>query len=112
MKLLVGRQYDDKAVQALCSTMPFETTKLPNGGVGFRIMYNDEPLVISAEHAMAMVLVRAQEISRRANDNVNIADAVLAVPSWFTESQRKGKMIFELHTGKPAMYPRSDSIYL
>lgn len=40
---------------------------------------------------MAMVLVKAKEVAASANGNVGIADAVLAVPHWFTDTQRKGK---------------------
>ena len=39
---------------------------------------------------MAMVLVKAKEVAANANGNVGIADAVMAVPHWFTDSQRRG----------------------
>lgn len=42
---------------------------------------------------MAMVLVKAKEVAANANGNVGIADAVLAVPHWFTDAQRKGKTL-------------------
>lgn len=90
MKLLVGRKFDDAAVQAELAKLPFKTVKLPSGGVGISIIYNDEPLVVSAEHAMAMMLVKAKDTSSKANAGVNIGDAVLAVPHWFTEAQRRG----------------------
>lgn len=90
MKMLVGRKYDDADVQAEIANLPFKTVKLPSGGVGISITYNDEPLVVSAEHAMAMMLVKAKDTSSKANAGVNIGDAVLAVPHWFTESQRRG----------------------
>jgi Hsp70 protein len=41
---------------------------------------------------MAMVLVKAKEVAVNANGNVGIADAVIAVPHWFTDAQRKGKI--------------------
>lgn len=90
MKLLVGRKFDDAEVQAEMAKLPYKTVKLPNGGVGIVINYNDEPLTVSAEHAMAMMLVKAKDISSKANAGVNIGDAVLAVPHWFTEAQRRG----------------------
>mmetsp|Transcript_38926 Transcript_38926/g.67368 ORF Transcript_38926/g.67368 Transcript_38926/m.67368 type:complete len:786 (-) Transcript_38926:303-2660(-) len=90
MKMLVGRKFDDADVQAEIANLPFKTVKLPSGGVGISIMYNDEPLTVSAEHAMAMMLVKAKDTSSKANAGVNIGDAVLAVPHWFTESQRRG----------------------
>jgi heat shock protein 4 len=90
MKLLVGRKFKDQDVQVELSKSPFKAVELSNGGVGISILYNDEPLVISAEHAMAMMLVKAKDTSAKANGNLNIADSVLAVPQWFTESQRRG----------------------
>lgn len=90
MKLLVGRQFDDEDVQKEISKTYTQAVKLPNGGVGIEITYNDEPMVVSVEHLMAMMLTRAKSISAGANQGLNIADAVLAVPSYYTESQRRG----------------------
>jgi molecular chaperone DnaK (HSP70) len=42
---------------------------------------------------MAMVLVKAKEVAANANGNVGIADAVMAVPHWFTDAQRKGRVL-------------------
>lgn len=90
MKLLVGRKFDDAEVQQEIAKQPYKCVKLPSGGVGISITYNDEPLVISAEHAMAIMLAKAKDVSCKANGGVSIGDAVLAVPSWYTESQRRG----------------------
>ena len=90
MKLLVGRKFDDPDVQRELSKVPFSATKLENGGVGINVTYNDEKTVISAEHFMAMMLVKAKQIAMKANNNVGIGDAVLAVPHWFTDAQRRG----------------------
>jgi heat shock protein 4 len=90
MKLLVGRQFDDPAVQEELLTVPFKTEKLAGGGVGISVTYNDAPLLVSAEHVMAMMIVKGMDISKNANGNLSIGDAVLAVPHWFTENQRRG----------------------
>ena len=47
---------------------------------------------------MAMVLVKAKEVAASANGNVGIADAVLAVPHWFTDTQRKGTVMVNYST--------------
>ena len=86
----MGRQFDDPDVQRELSLAPFRATKMPGGGVGIIVTYNDEEKVISAEHFMAMMLVKAKDIGAKANGGINIADSVLAVPHWFTESQRRG----------------------
>lgn len=90
MKLLVGRRFDDPEVQRELSKQTFKAAKLPGGGVGICIMYNDEEIVVSAEHVFAMMLVEAKNVARSANGGVSMADSVLAVPNWFTDSQRKG----------------------
>ena len=90
MKLLVGRQFDDPDVQEELKNYNFNAVKLDNGGVGINVMYNGEDKVVPVEHFMAMMLVKAKQISFGANNGVNLADSVLAVPNWFTESQRRG----------------------
>jgi heat shock protein 4 len=89
MKLFVGRNYDDAEVQAELARTALKHTRMPHGGVGFNVSYNDETLTISAEHIMAIMLTRIKGIVQQAN-GVNLADGVLAVPSWFTDSQRVG----------------------
>ena len=91
MKLLVGRNYDDEDVQLELSKSPFKHAKLPNGSVGIAVEYNNDQIILSAEHVMGMMLTKLKDIVLRAN-GVNIGDAVLAVPAWFTDSQRKGIM--------------------
>lgn len=89
MKLFVGRNYDDAEVQAELACCAVKHCKMPHGGVGFNVEYNDETITISAEHVMAIMLTRIKGIVLQAN-GVNLADGVLAVPSWFTDSQRVG----------------------
>ena len=90
MKLIVGRRFDDPEVQKELKNVPYECTKLPDGGIGVNFMYNGEIQVVPVEHIMAMMLVRAKHIACKANNNVNMADAVLAVPNHYTEAQRRG----------------------
>jgi heat shock protein 4 len=90
MKLLVGRHYDAPDVQRELTKLPFKAAKLPHGGVGIYISYDNEQKLVSAEHSLAMMMVLAKETVNKANNGVNIGDAVFAVPNWFTESQRIG----------------------
>lgn len=91
MKLLVGRSYDEEEVQKELSRSPFKHARLPNGSVGIVVEYNNDQIVLSAEHVMAMMLTKLKDIVSKAN-GVNIGDSVLAVPAWFTDAQRKGIM--------------------
>lgn len=52
MKLLVGRNYDEEAVQTELKRHAFKHQKMPHGGVGIRMLYNDEEIVVSAEHIL------------------------------------------------------------
>ena len=97
MKLLVGRKYDDNDVQKEIARNSCKCCKLSSGGVGMSIQYNNNEIIVSAEHAMAMMLVKAKEISNNANaSNINstsivpVSDIVIAVPNHYTDSQRKG----------------------
>ena len=90
MKLLVGRHYDEPEVQKELSKCPFRASKLASNLVGIHLMYNDEEIIVSAEQAFAMMLVKAKEIAAYANNGLNLADAVLAVPNYFNDAQRRG----------------------
>ena len=52
MKLFVGRKFDSPDVQRELKNCPYKAAKLPNGGVGFQLSYNDEPVVLSAEQVL------------------------------------------------------------
>lgn len=90
MKLLVGRKFDDADVQSELAKWPYRAVKMAHGGVGIEVLYNDEIIVVSAEHFMAMMLVKAKDVSLHANNGLNLADSVLSVPHWFTQAQRRG----------------------
>ena len=92
MKLLIGRKYDCAAVQKELKNYPYKTSKLPHGGIGINLTYNDETIVVPVEHVLAMMLVKAKEIAFKANNNVNVAESVLAVPFWYTDAQRRGML--------------------
>ena len=63
---------------------------MQSGNVGVYIMYDGKETVISVEHLMAMMLVKAKDVANKANNGINLADAVIAVPNWYTDSQRRG----------------------
>jgi len=54
------------------------------------LSYNDSDLLVPVEQVMAMMLVKAKETAVKANNNIAVGDAVLAVPHWFTDAQRRG----------------------
>ena len=90
MKMLVGRKFTNPEVQAELEKAPFVGVAMPNGSVGINVMYDDEQITVSAEHFMAMCLVKAMQISSSANSNIGIGDCALAVPAAYTDAQRRG----------------------
>jgi hypothetical protein len=42
---------------------------------------------------MAMMFGKINEIVKEANHNVGIADCVIAIPSWYTDPQRRAVMV-------------------
>ena len=56
MKLLVGRKYEEEDVQTELKRHAFKHQKMPHGGVGICMMYNDEEIVVSAEHVLGKFL--------------------------------------------------------
>jgi heat shock 70kDa protein 4 len=93
VKLLIGRKFDSAAVQRELSQMPFKSSKLPHGGVGISVLYDGNEVVVPAEQVFAMLLMRVKEIGFTANNGVNLADAVLAAPYWFTDAQRRAMLV-------------------
>lgn len=89
MKLLVGRKFDEPEVQKMLSSMSFNAVKMPGGGIGVSMNYDDEDVTVPMEHILAMMITKINSIAAGANGGVNIGDAVIAVPAWFTDAQRR-----------------------
>ena len=92
MKRLVGRPFNAPDVQAELSHLPFEAEALANGNVGIRVEYDNEPKLISAEHFLAMCLVKATQLVAYANNGASMGDCVMAVPASYNDAQRRAIM--------------------
>jgi len=92
MKLLVGRKFHEADVQLEISKCPYKCVEMAHGGVGVSVMYNDEQIVLSAEHMVAVLMKLSCDITKSANNGVALVDAVIAVPYWFTDLQRRALM--------------------
>ena len=89
MKTLVGRQFDEPEVQKELERAAFHAVKMPGGAIGVQVEYDGEQTVLPMEHVLAMSITKINAIAKGANGGINIADAVIAVPSWFTDAQRR-----------------------
>eukprot|EP00624_Nannochloropsis_granulata_P001996 evm.model.NODE_19466_length_64249_cov_18.424255.11 len=88
-KRLIGKKYDEPDVQQEIQSLPFKVIKLPKGGVGYEVSYGGEPTVLSPEQVVAMLFGKVNEIVKNNNNGTPIAEAVVAIPGWFTDSQRR-----------------------
>jgi len=88
MKRLLGRRFDDPEVQAEAALLPFKLVKMPNGYIGVDIQYNDESTILSIEQVTAALLVQLKNVAEP-NTDLRSMDAVLSVPFWWTDSQRR-----------------------
>ncbi|KKP83994.1 MAG: Chaperone protein DnaK [Candidatus Moranbacteria bacterium GW2011_GWF2_35_54] len=84
IKRLIGRKFDDKDVQEDIKLMPFKISKAANGGINVKMGDKEyTPREISA-----MVL---QKLKADAEEKLGekIEEAVITVPAYFDDSQRK-----------------------
>lgn len=42
---------------------------------------------------VAMMFLKVESIVKSANNNVGIADAVVGIPGWFTDAQRRAVLV-------------------
>jgi len=86
-KRLIGRNYDDKAVQADMKTWPFRVIN-EGGKPIIEVQYRDETKRFKAEEISSMVLSKMKET---AEDYLGepVKAAVITVPAYFNDSQRK-----------------------
>ena len=88
-KRLIGKNFDEPDAQQEIKALPFKVIKTAAGGVGYEVLYNGEPTVLTPEQVVAMLFGKVNEIVKSANNNVAIAEAVVAIPGWFTDAQRR-----------------------
>ena len=86
-KRLIGRNYDDKAVQADMKTWPFKVIN-DGGKPVIEVQYREETKRFKAEEISSMVLSKMKET---AEDYLGepVKAAVITVPAYFNDSQRK-----------------------
>src|SRR5690554_7429592 len=84
IKRLIGRQFDDEAVQKDISMVPYEIVKADNGDAWVRVNGQD----MSAPQISAQVLMK---MKKTAEDYLGepVTAAVVTVPAYFNDSQRQ-----------------------
>lgn len=88
-KRLVGRPFNSDGVQQEIGLLNTEMEETPFGGVGYSVTYDGEKVLIPSEQVLATVLGHLREVAVNANAGAPVADAVISVPGWFSQTQRE-----------------------
>lgn len=86
-KRLIGRRFDDPAVQSDMKHWPFNVMN-DNSRPKIQVTYRDELKTFFPEEVSSMVLVKMKETAE-AFLGKKITDAVITVPAYFNDSQRQ-----------------------
>ncbi|XP_045143330.1 heat shock 70 kDa protein 4L [Echinops telfairi] len=90
-KKLHGRSFDDPIVQTERIKLPYELQKMPNGSAGIKVRYLEEERPFAIEQVTGMLLAKLKETSENALKKP-VADCVISIPSFFTDTERRSVM--------------------
>ena len=88
MKRFMGRKMSEPEVAAEIARVPGVKFVEVDGLVGVEVMYDGEPKALSIPQCAAMMLFKMSQICADSNKGASIAEVVVSVPAWFTNSQR------------------------
>ncbi|XP_073057178.1 heat shock 70 kDa protein 5-like [Primulina eburnea] len=87
-KRLIGRRFSDPLVQKDVMHWPFKVVSGHENKPMIVVTYKDEEKQFAAEEISSMVLTKMKEIAE-AFLGVKVRDAVITVPAYFNDSQRR-----------------------
>ena len=90
VKRLIGRRYSDQAVQDEIKRVPFHIVEREDRPF-IKISTDDDDILVSPEEISALVLSRLKH-QAEIYLNQSIIEAVITVPAYFNEEQRKATM--------------------
>ncbi|CAL5191619.1 unnamed protein product [Lathyrus oleraceus] len=88
VKRLIGRKFSDPVVQKDIMWWPFKVISGMNDKPMITLMYNGEEKQFCAEEISSMVLTKMREVAEAYLGSV-VKNAVVTVPAYFNDSQRK-----------------------
>lgn len=89
-KHLIGRKFSDPVAQRFIPYIPCKVVQLPNDDIGIQVSYLNEPHTFTPEQVLAALLTKLRTIvEAQLSDVKKVSDCVLAVPSYFTDVQRR-----------------------
>ncbi|KAK9536746.1 hypothetical protein VZT92_006509 [Zoarces viviparus] len=86
-----SRAFADPYVQSAKSNLVYDLAPMPSGATGIKVMYMEEEKVFSIEQVTGMLLSKLKETAESALKKP-VADCVISVPSYFTDSDRRSVM--------------------
>jgi heat shock protein 4 len=87
IKRILGKRFDDPAVQADIDSFPFKCAAGPNGEAVVEVEYLEKTVHFTPEQIMAALLVDLREIAEK-EQGTPVTDAVISVPVFYTEAER------------------------
>lgn len=89
-KHMIGRKYSDAVTQKFIPFVPCQTIQLPNDDIGFKVNYQGREAIFTPEQVLAALLTKLRDIiESQLKDVKKVTDCVVAVPSYFTDVQRR-----------------------
>jgi endoplasmic reticulum chaperone BiP len=88
IKRLIGRKFNDSAVQDDMIHFPFKVVETENGNLGVEVEYNDEIKVFQPEEVSAMILQKLKQDAEMFLGE-KVEKAVITVPAYFNNAQRE-----------------------
>ncbi|XP_077448573.1 heat shock 70 kDa protein 4a [Stigmatopora argus] len=86
-----GRPFSDPYVQSVKSNLVYDLAQMPSGSTGLKVMYLEEEKLFSMEQVSAMLLTKLKETAE-SDLKKPVADCVISVPCYFTDTERRSVM--------------------
>ncbi|XP_020977909.1 heat shock cognate 70 kDa protein-like isoform X2 [Arachis ipaensis] len=87
-KRLIGRKFSDSIIQADLNLWPFKVVAGVNDKPMISVEYKGEEKLLAAEEISSMILTKMKEIAEAFLESP-VKNAVITVPAYFNDSQRK-----------------------
>jgi len=87
-KRLIGRKYDDAAIQSDMKHWPFKVIAKEGGKPHLQVVFKGDTKTFSPEEISAMVLLKMKEIAESYLGS-EVTQAVITVPAYFNDGQRQ-----------------------
>ncbi|XWS15583.1 hypothetical protein CRYUN_Cryun34aG0013200 [Craigia yunnanensis] len=88
VKRLIGRKFNEPGLEEELKLFPFETFEGPDGGILIRLQFMGEAHEFTPVQILGMLLSHLKQIAEK-NLEMSVSDCVIAIPSYFTDLQRR-----------------------